>query len=191
MSREGEQLFPRPLGDPFQVHDKRLVQRIVGSPERVQGRLACREQDAEHGDVLLRVGGDGHFLPRQATSETPCPSFSRYASFMDERAARMGRNEALFRQVNERVEQINESFATVTDTFEVVCECDNPGCVTQVSIASDAYERVRTNGTLFIVAPGHENAEVEDVVDTQSAYLVVRKHAGLPARVAEETDPRS
>ena len=109
---------------------------------------------------------------------------------MDERATRMGKNEALFRKVNERIEQLNESFATVTDTFEVICECGDSGCVTQISIASDAYERVRTDPTLFIVAPGHENSEVEDVVDTQSAYHVVRKHAGLPARVAEETDPR-
>jgi hypothetical protein len=43
------------------------------------------------------------------------PSFSRYASFMDERAARVGKNEALFRNVNERIEQLNESFAAVTD----------------------------------------------------------------------------
>ena len=109
---------------------------------------------------------------------------------MDERAGRLGKNEALFRKVNERIEQLNESFATVTDRFEVICECADSGCVTQVSIASDAYERVRTDATLFIVAPGHENSEIEDVVETQSVYYVVRKHAGLPARIAEETDPR-
>ena len=109
---------------------------------------------------------------------------------MDERATRMGKNEALFRQVNERIEQLNQSLATLTDTFEVVCECSDSGCVTQISIASDAYERVRIDATLFIVAPGHENSEVEDIIETQSVYHVVRKHAGLPARIAEKTDPR-
>jgi len=109
---------------------------------------------------------------------------------MDERAARVSENEALFRNVNERIEQLNESFATVTDTFEIICECADPGCVMQISIASDAYERVRTDATLFIVAPGHEDSELEDIIDTQSDYLVVRKHAGLPTRIAEETDPR-
>lgn len=70
-----EELSPRPLGDLFQLRDERLVQWIVGGAERVQGRLACREQDAEHGDVLLRVGGDGPFLPRKATGETvPLPT---------------------------------------------------------------------------------------------------------------------
>ena len=120
-----------------------------------------------------------------------CRSFRpRYDSFMDERAARVGKNEALFRTVNERIEKLNESFATITDTFEIICECGDSGCVTQISIASDAYERVRTDATLFIVAPGHENSEVEDIVETQSGYHVVRKHAGVPARIAEETDPR-
>ena len=40
------------------------------------------------------------------------------------------------------------------------------------------------------MALGHENSELEDIVDTQSVYHVVRKHPGLPARIAEETDPR-
>lgn len=141
--------------------------------------------------MLLRVGGDGYLLPRQTARETRMPLLvSRYASLMDKRAARVSENEALFRRVNERIEQINESFATVTDTFEVICECADSGCVTQISIANDAYEQVRTDATLFIVAPGHENAELEDTIDTQTDYLVVRKHAGLPTRVAEETDPR-
>ena len=103
----------------------------------------------------------------------------------------MAKNETVFRNVNERIEQLNESFATVTDTFEVICECGDSGCVTQISIATDAYERVRTDANLFIVAPGHEISEIEDIVDRQSVYHVVRKHTGLPARIAEETDPRS
>ena len=109
---------------------------------------------------------------------------------MDERGARLGMNEALFRAVNERVEYLNQSFATVTDTFEVVCECGDAGCVAQIRIASDAYERVRAGTTLFIVVPGHDMAEIEEIVDKQDAYHVVRKDAWLPKRIAEETDPR-
>jgi recombinational DNA repair protein RecR len=110
---------------------------------------------------------------------------------MDIREARVGINEALFRAVNERIEDLNEAFATVTDVFEVVCECGNAGCVTQIRIASDAYERVRAGGTLFIVVPGHETAEIEAVVDRQDGYYVVRKEADVAKRVAKKTDPRS
>lgn len=109
---------------------------------------------------------------------------------MGGRQSRVGANEALFRNVNERIERLNESFATVTETFEVVCECGDPGCVTQISIAKDAYEQVRADPTLFIVAPGHESPEVEGIVDERAAYHVVRKHPGLPEQVAKETDPR-
>ena len=109
---------------------------------------------------------------------------------MDEREARVGENEALFRTVNERIEALNESFATVTEVFEIVCECADSGCVTLISIGRDAYEQVRADPALFIVAPGHESAEVEAIVDEQAAYHVVRKHPGVPEQVAKETDPR-
>ena len=99
-------------------------------------------------------------------------------------------NEALFRAVNERIEHLNESFATVTEMFEVVCECGNSACAAQISIATDAYERVRAGATLFIVLPGHETAEIEEIVDKQDAYYVVRKEADVAKWVAKETDPR-
>ena len=108
---------------------------------------------------------------------------------VDERRARLGVNEALFRAVNERIEDLNEQFATVTETFEIVCECGDPGCVTQISIASGAYEQVRADPTLFIIVPGHEYPEVESIVDDRVAYHVGRKHPGLPEQVAKETDP--
>src|SRR4029453_18104185 len=105
---------------------------------------------------------------------------------MNERQARVGVNEALFRAVNERIEDVNESFATVTDLFAVVCECGDAGCVTQIRIASDVYERVRATPTLFFVVPGHEKAEIEEIVDKQDAYYVVRKEAEVAKRVAEQ-----
>jgi hypothetical protein len=108
---------------------------------------------------------------------------------VDERESRVGMNEALLRAVNERIEELNESFSTVTGKFDIVCECGDP-CVTQISIAVDAYERVRTEATLFLVAPGHENLDIEDVVEEHDNYRIVRKHPGVPERVAEQTDPR-
>lgn len=107
---------------------------------------------------------------------------------VDERRARLGVNEALFRAVNERIEGLNEQFATVTETFEIVCECGDPGCVAQISIAARAYEQVRADPTLFIIVPGHEYPEVERIVDDRVAYYVVRKHPGVLEHIAKETD---
>jgi hypothetical protein len=109
---------------------------------------------------------------------------------MDERQTRVGKNEAVFRAVNERIEDLNQAFAVVTETFEVVCECADSACIKQISIAIETYERVRSDATLFIVAPGHETADTEDIIEKHDDYSVVRKHAGLPQRLAEQTDPR-
>jgi hypothetical protein len=39
--------------------------------------------------------------------------------------------------------------------------------------------------------PGHETAEIEEIVDRQDGYHVVRKEAEVAKRVAKNTDPRS
>ena len=113
---------------------------------------------------------------------------------VDERRARLGRNEALFRVVNEQIRGLNETFATVTETeFAIVCECGDLACAQQVVVPGAEYARVRTDRTLFVLFRGHEDATVEDVVedDRGAAYLVVRKHPGVPTDLAAEAAPDS
>ena len=88
-----------------------------------------------------------------------------WIAVVDARRSRLGVKEALFRTVNERIEELNESFATVTERFEIVCECGDPGCITRISMTKPAYEHVRADPALFIVAPGH-------VLDDQHGRLV-------------------
>lgn len=109
----------------------------------------------------------------------------------EERAKRIGHNEALYRQVNERLEDVNETFGGLTNTFQVVCECADIGCTEQITISRDVYQRVRENPDYFILVPGHEAPDVEYPIDSDGNYVIVEKDAGLPKRVAEETDPRS
>jgi hypothetical protein len=104
---------------------------------------------------------------------------------------RIADNEALFRSVNERVEEINEAFATLTRRFEIVCECGDIRCTEQISVEFTAYEAVRSDSALFIIVPGHEIPDVEDAVEHHPTYTVVRKHPGIPQAVAEAQDPRS
>jgi hypothetical protein len=110
---------------------------------------------------------------------------------MDERARKVGENEALYRTVNERIETLNEAFGTLTDTMTVVCECGDGACAQQIDISVEDYERVRSDPTLFVIVPGHEVDDVEDVVEEKETFHVVRKHAGGPAELARESDPRS
>jgi len=109
-----------------------------------------------------------------------------------ERQVRIGNNEALFREVNERMEQLNRGFAEISDgNLHVVCECGNSTCVDQLVLTIEQYEEVRSDATQFFVKPGHEIPSTEDVVGERDGYLIVRKKRGIPEQVARETDPRS
>jgi hypothetical protein len=109
----------------------------------------------------------------------------------DERARRVGRNEALYRLVNEQIEGINDAFGVITGDFAVVCECEDLNCQEQITVARGAYEQVRANPAAFIIKPGHQAEEEEDVVEETDDYFVVAKKPGTPERHASETDPRS
>ena len=110
----------------------------------------------------------------------------------DERRARIGRNEAIFREVNERMEELNRGFAEMSDRMlHVVCECGNSTCVEQLVISIEGYEEVRGDATHFLVRPGHQMPSAEDVIAEREGYLIVRKQSGLPAQIARESDPRS
>jgi hypothetical protein len=109
----------------------------------------------------------------------------------DEQARRVGYNESLFRQVNEQIEHLNQSFGADISTMTVVCECADGECTERFEVPLTAYEEVRSNPRRYVVAPGHEIAEFESVVGRGEAYEVVQKRDGVAAEVAEETDPRS
>jgi hypothetical protein len=110
---------------------------------------------------------------------------------VSERERRIGANEAIFREVNERVEEINRTFSTLTESMKIMCECGDVRCAEMISIPVSEYERIRADSTLFAVVPGHEAPDVEGVVQRQDGFDVVRKHPGEPAAIAEATDPRS
>jgi len=108
----------------------------------------------------------------------------------DERRKKVARNQAMFRQVNEGIEELNDAFGEMSGEFVVVCECAEPLCAEQIGISREAYERIRANSAEFILKPGHEAADVEEIIATEAGYVVVEKQQGEPAVLAQKTDPR-
>jgi hypothetical protein len=108
-----------------------------------------------------------------------------------DRGARIGLNEAVFREVNERISDLGEQFGLEDQPLDLVCECGDPTCVERISMSRAEYEELRSDATHFAVHGRHVQPDVEDVVDRRQGYLVVRKREGEPAEVARETDPRS
>src|SRR5919202_4750633 len=110
---------------------------------------------------------------------------------MQARSARQARNEALHREVNERLAEMDKqthSWAGDDELFDFLCECAaGDGCDTRVRMKLREYEQVRQQDDRFAVAPGHENSEIERVVDANERYVVVDKAAELEPFV--EDDP--
>ena len=109
---------------------------------------------------------------------------------MDERARRIGANEAMFREVNERIEDLAETFGLGDRPLDLICECGKASCSQQIRMTSGEYEALRKDPTLFAVYPGHEVGDVEDVIDRRDGYDVIRKREGEPARIARDTHRR-
>jgi len=105
---------------------------------------------------------------------------------MDDRARRMGENEALYRSINEKIESLNESFGVVAETMAVVCECGRLECAEQIELDLPTYEHVRADPTHFVVLPGHEELDVETIIERHGGFNIVRKRPGGPAEIARE-----
>jgi hypothetical protein len=110
---------------------------------------------------------------------------------VDDRGPRIGKNEVLFRDVNERLRELGEGFSMVTEEAEFVCECGNSACAAQVRMSLSTYEEIRSDAKRFFVIKGHEELEYEKIVSEHEGYLVVEKLPGGPAGVAIRDDPRS
>jgi hypothetical protein len=104
----------------------------------------------------------------------------------DERARRLAKNEAFFRDANEQIEREQHHWET---SFDCICECSRGGCVQRIKLLITEYEQVRARSDHFVVTPGHENPSIEVVVERLPSYVVVKK-LGEAGDVARQTDPR-
>ena len=105
-----------------------------------------------------------------------------------ERTRRIGLNEAMFREINERLEALAELRGAPFDGLQLVCECGRRDCAERITLTIDEYRELRSDPLRFAVLPGHEIPQVEDVVQRMSGWLIVQKRAGEPAAVARATD---
>ena len=112
-------------------------------------------------------------------------------SVVDDRGTLAARNQSLFREINERVKQLNDGFSMVLPVGEWICECADDTCVERIELSAQAYEAVRTNGKHFVVAPGeaHVYPDVERVTERTDHYWVVEKF-GKAGEDADRFNPR-
>jgi hypothetical protein len=89
-------------------------------------------------------------------------------------AERAARNEEVFRGVNERIEAGAKEHGVIS-TLPFHCECGRASCLETIEIAPKRYEEVARERYRFVVVPGHEEDEIERVVEVEPHFLVVEK----------------
>jgi hypothetical protein len=110
---------------------------------------------------------------------------------MDRSAERVARNDAIFREANEKISHAAEA-EDMTEEIPFLCECAEEGCTEIVRLSHEEYETVRGDATHFLNALGHEVAAgpYGEVIDRNHRYVVVRKK-GAAAEIVEDLDPRT
>jgi hypothetical protein len=101
----------------------------------------------------------------------------------DLRRMRAARNQSLSeRSTNVLSTSRNRSISTV-------CECAQTDCAERLEMGETEYEALRRVPNHFAVAESHEIADVENVVESTSRYVVVAKMGG-GGELAQKLDPR-
>jgi hypothetical protein len=106
------------------------------------------------------------------------------------RIERAARNQAMFREVNERLQELASNYQATTGTAVFSCECADLSCIEQIDMTLDQYEDVRRGPNQFLVLAAHVVPDVENVVREHDGFVVVAK-IGEGAAIAANADPRS
>lgn len=104
------------------------------------------------------------------------------------------RRRGVYRELNDQLARLDSSFSSpkrrATIRLMLRCECGNRACVRAIPMMLSDYERVRAEPRQLVIAPNHEDPEVEAVVVGDSFHSVVETHAGEASRIPVDTDPR-
>jgi hypothetical protein len=98
------------------------------------------------------------------------------------------RRRGLAREQNDRIARLDRSPGADPRVW-FRCECSE-GCATRISLTLGTYESVRSHPRRYVIAPDHENPEVEAVIAGDDWHAVVETLAGRASFIAEATDPR-
>jgi hypothetical protein len=101
-------------------------------------------------------------------------------------------NESTFREANEKLERNAAALLRADESAPVplLCECPRQDCTQVLLVTFREYERVRSDPRWTLTAPGHEDLEIERVLERTDRFFLTEKF-GLAADVATEQDPRS
>ena len=93
---------------------------------------------------------------------------------LEQLQVRTGQNQSLFRDVNERIGELQTSWKPLAEVA-FVCECADETCSSPISASREEYDAVRASPVRFLVQPEHVSPASEFVVDRNERFWVVEK----------------
>jgi len=170
--------------------------RLIASPEDalVLGTTLLASRHGSHIPHALQphTCGSGTStgvlaIPHTVTPRGPSPAYYDLKPCLD----RLAMNEALFRDINERINEGSMRLQPFDGDepryWLFVCECASAACVDHIEVTKEEYEEVRADPTHFAVLPGHENPDLETVAWRTERFVVVEKRVARDQLEASET----
>lgn len=103
----------------------------------------------------------------------------------DVERARAAENQRIFRDVNERMKDVQTDFSAGIERAAWVCECSAIDCADEVWMTIPEYEWVRADPRHFLVVPGHGELEIERPIVDAGRFSVVELRDAAPLAPAE------
>lgn len=91
---------------------------------------------------------------------------------------RSGRNQTLFREVNDRIAALSARLLqdeAEPGAVELLCECGDSSCTLTIAMSLADYADVRAGEGRFVLLPGHQDADRERIVADRGGFLVVER----------------
>ena len=150
------------------------VETELPDGERAGAFARARDRCREAAIAARAAGLDVDTLRCAAACERALAEVT-YDAAVDERVRRIEANEKVFREINERVRKISDTFGAGESELEILCECGDRSCTDTLELPLSEYKAVRADEQLFVVKPGHELEFAEHVVEEREGYVIVRK----------------
>ena len=99
-------------------------------------------------------------------------------------ADRAARNEALFRRVNERVEDINKAFEPILGETDFFCECADIDCIGGSGCRSRSMRRSGRPPSSSRSSPATRDPRTERAIEERVGYVIVETRPRRRARRA-------
>jgi hypothetical protein len=153
-----------------------LTSRIV--VEQAKGMLAERYSlTTEEAFELIRLAARSngikvHALSRsvlESPRQTPALILNIFTTLPQKGVAPARAVENVFRQ-------INESFLKL-DNPHFICECSDASCTDPIDVSAETVRSLHENRNLYVLKPTHINSDLEELVESQDEFVIVRKPA--------------